>query len=98
MVACPAAKEALPLYAHRFSPKKFTQPQLFACLVLKAMYRLDYRGVVEMLRDSSDLCVAIELTKIPHFTTLCPCVIRAHPRDESRPLTAGYPKGVGTIF
>jgi hypothetical protein len=26
---------SLPRYAHRHSPKKFTQPQLFACLVLK---------------------------------------------------------------
>lgn len=27
-------------YAHKFSPKKFTQPQLFACLVLKEFLRL----------------------------------------------------------
>ena len=25
----------LPLYAHKYAPKKFTQPQRFACLVLK---------------------------------------------------------------
>ena len=36
------AKRALPAYAHRFSPKKFTQPQLFACLVLKEFLQLDY--------------------------------------------------------
>jgi hypothetical protein len=29
----------LPLYAHKFSPKKFTQPQLFACLVFKEFMR-----------------------------------------------------------
>jgi len=35
---------ALPLYAHRFAPRKFTQPQLFACLVLKEFEKKDYRG------------------------------------------------------
>jgi len=34
---------ALRPYAHPCSPKKFTQPQLFACLVLKEFLRLDYR-------------------------------------------------------
>jgi hypothetical protein len=29
------ANEHLPPYAHRFSPKTYTQPQLFVCLVLK---------------------------------------------------------------
>ena len=32
----------LPLYAHKFSPKKFTQPQLFACLVFKEFMLLDW--------------------------------------------------------
>src|ERR1700680_2534685 len=63
------AKEHLPLYAHRYSPKKFTQPQLFACLVLKEFLRLDYRKLAALLGDTPDLCKAIELTKVPHFTT-----------------------------
>jgi hypothetical protein len=60
----------LPFYSHVNSPKKFTQPQLFACLVLKNFLRTDYRGVVEHLRDNPSLTEAIELTKVPHFTTL----------------------------
>ena len=63
------AKFALPLYAHRCSPKKFTQPQLFACLVLKEFLKLDYRKLAALLVDTPDLCKAIELDKIPHFTT-----------------------------
>ena len=35
MVALAAGKDAFSDYSHKFSPKKFTQPQLFACLVLK---------------------------------------------------------------
>src|SRR5262245_54689638 len=70
------AREALELgrrhlraYAHRFSPKKYTQPQLFACLVLKTFLKTDYRGLPEHLADHSDLRSALGLTAVPHFTT-----------------------------
>lgn len=55
----------LPTYAHKFSPKKFTQPQLFACLVLKEFLRLDYRKLEALLRDAPELGAAIELTQVP---------------------------------
>jgi hypothetical protein len=57
------------MYSHRCSPKTYTQPQLFACLVLKEFLKLDYRKLAGLLRDTPDLCKAIELTKVPHFTT-----------------------------
>jgi hypothetical protein len=60
---------ALPPYAHRYSPKKFTQPQLFACLVLKEFLRLDYRKLSALLIDSPSLCEAIDLKDTPHYTT-----------------------------
>jgi hypothetical protein len=60
---------ALPAYAHLFSPKKFTQPQLFACLALKEFLQLDYRKLAALLIDCSDLRAAIELEIVPHFTT-----------------------------
>jgi hypothetical protein len=31
-------------YAHRYSPRKYTQPQLFAGLALKTFFKTDYRG------------------------------------------------------
>jgi len=68
--ALKAAQQSLPEYSHAFSPKKFTQHQLFACLVLKSFLKTDYRGVVEHLRDCPSLAEAIGLTKVPHFTTL----------------------------
>ena len=64
------AKSTLPQYAHRYSPKKFTQPQLFVCLVLKIFFKTDYRGIVAILSDSADLCKSFDLVKVPHFTTL----------------------------
>jgi hypothetical protein len=70
LVALRAARDALPPYAHRFSPKKFTQPQLFACLVLKTFFKTDYRGIVAMLDDLPELRRVIGLQNVPHFTTL----------------------------
>lgn len=61
--------QCLRTYSHLFSPKKFTQPQLFACLVLKEFLRLDYRKLSALLKDAPNLAAAIELAKIPHFTT-----------------------------
>jgi hypothetical protein len=68
-VAYDAARLALPAYRHRSSPKKFTQPQLMACLVLKEFLRLDYRGFAEHLADHPDLARLIELKAVPHYTT-----------------------------
>jgi len=70
LAAYAVAKEALPTYAHRFSPKKFTQPQLLACLILKEFFKTDYRGIEAILADSPTLLEAIGLRAAPHFTTL----------------------------
>lgn len=70
LVAHEAARRALPIYAHRFAPKKFIQHQLFACLVLKLRLKLDYRGLCAMLADNPDLCTAIGLKAVPHYTTI----------------------------
>jgi hypothetical protein len=64
------AQVSLPAYAHRYSPKKFTQHQLFAILVLKAHLKSDYRGITAVLQDTPELCKAIELSVVPHYTTI----------------------------
>ena len=66
-----AARDSLPDYAKSKSPRKFTQPQLMACLVIKEFLQLDYRGTHMLLAEWSDLRRVIGLTKVPHFTTLC---------------------------
>jgi hypothetical protein len=64
------AKSTLPQYAHQYSPQKYTQPQLFVCLILKIFFKADYRGIVAILNDSDDLCKCFNLKTVPHFTTL----------------------------
>jgi len=70
MVALAAGKEAFSDYSHVYSPHKFTQPQLFACLVLKEFEKKDYRGIRQLLIDCADLRQAIGLASVPHYTTL----------------------------
>jgi len=70
-MALRAACDSLPDHAKAKSPKKFTQPQLMACLVIKEFLKLDYRGTHMLLMEWSDLRHVIGLTKVPHFTTLC---------------------------
>ena len=64
------AARAIPAYSHPCSPRVFTQHQLFACLVLKRMLKLDDRGVVALLDDCADLRHAIGLTRTPDHSTL----------------------------
>jgi hypothetical protein len=65
-----AAAFALRPYAHKFSPKLYRQPQLFACLVLKVFFKTDYRGISALLREFSDVRAMLGLARVPHFTTL----------------------------
>lgn len=68
-VAHAIGQQRLPAYSHRFSPKKFTLPQLFACLVLKEFLRLDYRKLSALLEDAPSLAAVIGLSGVPHFST-----------------------------
>jgi hypothetical protein len=66
-----AGRAGLEPYSSRFSRKDFTQPQLFAILVLRQFFKTDYRGIIQMLQDFSDLRSALGLKKVPHYSTLC---------------------------
>lgn len=64
------SRDALAPYSSKFSPKTFTQPQLFTVLVLRQFFKTDYRGIVQLLHDLPDLCNVLGLKKIPHYSTL----------------------------
>lgn len=57
-------------YAHPKSPHKFTQPQLFACLILKAHLGCTYRKTEEFLILMPAVREALGLQSVPRFTTL----------------------------
>ena len=68
--ALAAARRSIPAYSHKFSPKTFTQHQLFACLALKSFLKTDYRGLTAHLADHPPLVEMLELRRVPHFTTV----------------------------
>jgi hypothetical protein len=74
--ALEAASDQLPDFAHRFSPQKFSQPQLFAILVLRQFFHLDYRGIVALLQDWPNVCAELKLKTLPTYSTLCRAELR----------------------
>jgi hypothetical protein len=70
--ALAAGRAALPEFSSKFSPKKFTQPQLFACLALRQFWRTDYRGTEVRLGEWSDLRRVLRFKgdRVPDFSTL----------------------------
>jgi hypothetical protein len=86
--ALAAGRDVFRPYAHRRCPKLYTQPQLFACLALKAFFKTDYRGVAQLLRDLPDLARAVGLGRVPHFTTLHKAAGRLLRRPRARRLLA----------
>jgi hypothetical protein len=71
LVAYLTAKRSLPPYRHLKSPKKFTQHQLAAILILREFFKTDYRGIEAIIKDSRDLRKILELRdEVPHFSTL----------------------------
>jgi hypothetical protein len=89
-VAYEAACRALPPHRHKYSPKKFTQPQLLARLVFKEFLRVDYRGLADHLADHPDLTGLIGLKVVPHFTTFHKAAAQESSRAEDVRSDVGY--------
>ncbi len=66
-----SAKASLSTYSSHYSRHDYTQHQLFAILVLRQFLKTDYRGIIQMLEDFSDLRKVLGLEKVPHYSTLC---------------------------
>jgi hypothetical protein len=69
--ALQVAKAGLAMYSSHYSRKDFTQHQLFAILVLRTFFKTDYRGIIQLLHDLSDITKRLGLQRIPHYSTLC---------------------------
>lgn len=69
-LAFEVAQRAVPDRRHRFAPKRYTQPQLLACVLVKEYLGLDYRTAREAIELSGPLREAFGLTSVPDHTTL----------------------------
>jgi hypothetical protein len=68
-LALQVARPHWPPYGSKDSPKKFTQPSLWACLLVKEYLRQDYRGLEDLLASSAELRAALGLESVPDHST-----------------------------
>jgi hypothetical protein len=66
--ALAAGRLSVPENGSRYSRQDYTEPQLFALLVLRQLLRTDYRGVVTLVAEWSELRRTLVLAKAPHYT------------------------------
>ena len=64
------AKTSLEPYSNKYSPRRYTQHQLFTILVLRQFFKTDYRGIEQMLYDFCDLRQVLGLKEVPDHSTL----------------------------
>src|SRR6266481_2153087 len=69
-VALEVSQEVVPLYSHRFSPQRFTQPQLLAILCLMRYEDWTFRAAEVRLAEHAELRQALELQTVPDYSTL----------------------------
>jgi hypothetical protein len=89
-LAYAVARKALDAYSGPYSRHDFTQAQLFVLLVLRQFFQTDYRGIIQLVSEFSELRQVLELKRVPHFTTL--------QKAEQRLLKKGPLSGCWTIF
>lgn len=70
-LACLLARQVLADYDSPFGRHDFTNPQLFACLVLREHQQKRFRGIEALLADCPDWLDDIGLQKPPDHNTLC---------------------------
>jgi hypothetical protein len=84
------AQQTLPAYSDLRSRHDFTQAQIFTILVLRQFFQTDYRGIVGILEDSSDIRGILNLKKLPHYTTLQKAQHRMLKKTSSRDCFQGF--------
>ena len=63
-------QQTLPLYWHPKSPRRYTVPQLVACLLLMRRLRLSYRDIEQLLWAMGQVRMVLGLSTVPDHTTL----------------------------
>ena len=80
--ALAVGRRTFPAYGSRTSRHDFTQAQLFALLTLRQVLRTNHRGLVTLVAEWQELRKALELRKVPHYSTLAYAARRLLPETE----------------
>ena len=94
-LALEVAKAEVPDYSSKFSPRLYTQPQLLALLALREFLKVDYRGLVALLADWSDLRDELGLSSVPDFSTLQRAARRLLEKEGPTPSCGGPSRSRG---
>ena len=69
-MALSVARESIPAYSSKFSPRRYSQHQLFALLALREFLKVDYRGLEQILREWAELRAVLGLARVPDHSTI----------------------------
>src|SRR6266581_2677794 len=86
-VALSVSREVMPAYSHRFSPQRFTQPQLLAILCLMRYEEWTFRAAEIRLAEHGELRRALQLQAVPDYSTLFRFMLRVEEQFIARVLT-----------
>jgi hypothetical protein len=75
-LALEVSREVLPAYSHRFSPQRFTQPQLLAVLCLMRYEDWTFRAAEIRLAEHAELRRVLRLQAVPDHSTLFRFMLR----------------------
>src|SRR5256885_13820939 len=75
-VALEVSREVVPADSHRFSPQRFTQPQLLAILRLMRYEDCTFRAAEVRLAEHRELRPALQLPAVPDYSTLFRFMLR----------------------
>lgn len=88
-MALSVARESIPAYSSKFSPRRYTQHQLFALLAVREFLKTDYRGLEQFLADWEELRREVGLDRVPDHSTLHRAAGRLLEKGGSTPCCAG---------
>ena len=74
-------QRVLPRYSNKMGPKTYEFWQLIAMFLYGIVYNLTYRDLEEEFRISEVLRKALNLGKVPHYSTICKAVKRLREED-----------------
>ena len=86
-VALEVSREVMPAYSHRFSPQRFTQPQLLAVLCLMRYEDWTFRAAEIRLAEHGELRRVLELQAVPDYSTLFRFMVRVEEQVIAQVLT-----------
>jgi hypothetical protein len=69
-IALSVARDSIPAYSSKFSPRRYTQHQLFALLALREFLKVDYRGLEQILKEWAELRDTLGLDEVPDHSTI----------------------------